>query len=92
MEDTEIDLTDIPEITEARLEESILRIGGKPPAKGKIRVNMYLDTEVVEYFKAHAGNRGYQTLINATLKESMRGDKIESILRPVIREELNIAR
>ncbi len=92
MEDKEIDLTDIPEITEDQLERATLRVGGKPISKGKIRVNMYLDSEVVEYFKAHAGNRGYQTLINETLKENMRGDKIESIIRQVIREELSIAR
>jgi uncharacterized protein (DUF4415 family) len=92
MEDKEIDLTDIPEITEEQLEKATLRVGGKPVAKGKVRVNMYLDSEVVEYFKAQAGNRGYQTLINETLKESMRGDKIEAIVRQVIREELNNAK
>jgi uncharacterized protein (DUF4415 family) len=89
MADNEIDLTDIPEITEEQLEKAKLRVGGKPVSKGKVRVNMYLDNEVVEYFKARAGTRGYQTLINETLKESMRGDKIESIIRQVIREELS---
>lgn len=92
MEDKEIDLTDIPEISEEQLEKATLRVGGKPVSKGKVRVNMYLDSEVVEYFKAQAGNRGYQTLINETLKESMRGDKLESIIRQVIREELSTAK
>lgn len=92
MEDKEIDLTDIPEISEEQLEKATLRIGGKPVSKGKVRVNMYLDSEVVEYFKAQAGNRGYQTLINETLKESIRGDKLESIIRQVIREELSTAK
>jgi uncharacterized protein (DUF4415 family) len=92
MEDKDIDLTDIPEITEEQLAQATLRVGGKPVSRGKVRVNMYLDTEVVEYFKARAGNRGYQTLINQTLKESMRGDRIESIIRQVIREELSTTR
>jgi uncharacterized protein (DUF4415 family) len=92
VEDKEIDLTDIPEITEEQLGQATLRVGGKPVSKGKVRVNMYLDHEVVEYFKAQAGNRGYQTLINETLKESMRTDKIESIIRQVIREELSAAK
>jgi uncharacterized protein (DUF4415 family) len=92
MEDKDIDLTDIPEITAEQLGQAILRVGGKPISKGKVRVNMYLDSEVVEYFKAQAGSRGYQTLINETLKESMRGDKLEAIIRQVIREELSTAK
>jgi hypothetical protein len=47
-----------------------------------------LDADVVEYFKAQAGGRGYQTLINEALKESIRAHDIESMLRRVIREEL----
>ncbi len=90
--DIDIDLTDIPEITEEQLAKAILRVGGEPVSKGKVRVNMYLDSEVVEYFKVRAGNRGYQTLINETLKESMRGEKIESIIRQAIREELSTPR
>jgi hypothetical protein len=45
----------------------------------------------VEYFKAQAGGRGYQTLINETLKESMRHNQLETMLRRVIREELSFA-
>jgi uncharacterized protein (DUF4415 family) len=88
MEDTDIDLTDIPEITEEQAARATLRVGGKPVSR-KVRINMYLDTEVVEYFKARAGKRGYQTLINDTLRESIRGDQIEAVIRRVIREELS---
>ena len=55
---------------------------GKPVAKGKVRVNIYLDAEVVEYFKAEASGRGYQTLINETLKESIRARGIEGCSAP----------
>jgi uncharacterized protein (DUF4415 family) len=92
MEDKDIDLTELPEITEEQFAKATLRVGGKPMPKGKVSVNMYLDSEVVEYYKARAGNRGYQTLINEALKESMRGDKIESIIRKAIREELGTYR
>jgi uncharacterized protein (DUF4415 family) len=54
----------------------------------KKRVTLYLDASVVERFKQQAGERGYQTLINETLKSSFRHADIEETLRKVIREEL----
>jgi len=47
---------------------------------------------VVEYFKALAGGRGYQTLINETLKSSIRAEGLETMLRRVIQEELKLIR
>ena len=89
MQDEDIDLSDIPEVSAEQMTQAALRVGGQPISKGKkIRVNIYLDADVVEYFKAQAGGRGYQTLINETLKESIRARDIESMLRRVIREEL----
>lgn len=90
MSDDEIDLSDIPEVTAEQMARAQLRVGGKPISKGKVRVNIYLDAEVIEYFRARAGGRGYQTLINETLKESIRYDRLEEILRRVIREELQV--
>ena len=54
----------------------------------KKRVTLYLDAAVVERFKQQAGERGYQTLINETLKSSFQHIDIEETLRKVIREEL----
>jgi len=88
MTDEDIDLSEIPEVTADQIAQATLRVGGKPVSRGKVRVNIYLDAEVVEYFKAAAGGRGYQTLINETLKESIRARGIETVLRRVIREEL----
>ena len=90
MTDDEIDLSDIPEVTAEQMARAQLRVGGKAISKSKVRVNIYLDAEVIEYFKARAGGRGYQTLINETLKESMQYDRIEEVLRRVIREELQV--
>jgi uncharacterized protein (DUF4415 family) len=55
---------------------------------GKRRVSIMLDTAVIEFFKAKAGARGYQTLINQALHQTMQGEEIETTLRRVIREEL----
>lgn len=54
----------------------------------KKRVTLYLDAVLVEQFKSMAGERGYQTLINETLKTSLYQTDIEAAIRKVIREEL----
>jgi uncharacterized protein (DUF4415 family) len=61
--------------------------------KGKTRITIYLDNEVIEAFRTRAESEGsgYQTMINQALKEylSRRNDLIdEATLRRVIREEL----
>ena len=57
----------------------------------KQRVNMFLDSAVVQHFKAKAGDRGYQTLINEALKQAIQAETIEGIVRKTIREELRRA-
>ena len=54
----------------------------------KQRVNILLDGVVIDHFKAKAGARGYQTLINEALKQAMHAESIEAIVRKAIREEL----
>lgn len=88
MKDEDIDLSDIPEITEAQMAKAVLRVGGKPIERGKQRVNMVLDSFIVEYFKAKAGDRGYQTLINAALGEYIKSHDLKEDLRHIFREEL----
>jgi uncharacterized protein (DUF4415 family) len=55
--------------------------------RGKVRLTMYLDMAVVEYFRSRAGGRGYQTLINEALKQAIEQENLEDVLRRVIREE-----
>jgi uncharacterized protein (DUF4415 family) len=88
MREKDIDLSDIPEITKDMAKKSVLRVGGERVSKGKIRINILLDANVVSYFKAKAGGRGYQTLINEALREGIRNVHLETILRRIIREEL----
>ena len=54
----------------------------------KKRVTLYLDATLVERFKQMAGERGYQTLINEALKNSLQQSDIDATIRKVIREEL----
>ena len=54
----------------------------------KQRVNIFLDGMVIEHFKAKAGERGYQTLINEALKQAIQAESLEGVVRRTIREEL----
>jgi uncharacterized protein (DUF4415 family) len=88
LRDTDIDLSDIPEITAAMAEKGVVRVAGKAVLRGKRRLTMYLDAAIVEHFKARAGARGYQTLINAALKQAIEHEALEDTLRRVVREEV----
>jgi uncharacterized protein (DUF4415 family) len=61
---------------------------------GKTRITIMLDDDVIEAFRSRADDNGtgYQTLINATLREAISGAKAKPLtvatLRRVLREEL----
>jgi uncharacterized protein (DUF4415 family) len=81
------DQDEYPKVTQADLERAKFRVGLKP-APRKLRVTILLDAVLIDYFKAKAGERGYQTLINDTLRQAVKRDDLEETLRRVIREEL----
>ncbi len=83
----EIEMDDYPKVTQADLDRATFRVNLKPTPR-KRRVTMLLDTGLVEYFKAQAGEGGYQTLINETLRQAVEGDELEERLRRIIREEI----
>jgi uncharacterized protein (DUF4415 family) len=63
------------------------------PAKGKTRITIYLDNDVLEAFRERADRLGlgYQTLVNQTLRSHLAqgGTSLdEQTLRRVLREEL----
>ncbi|MBU7585543.1 MAG: BrnA antitoxin family protein [Nostoc sp. TH1S01] len=72
MQDEDIDLSEIPEVSEEQIKRAVLRIGGKPVERGQQRVDILLDAFIVEYFKTKAGEEGYQALINQALTEYIR--------------------
>lgn len=88
MRDADIDLSGIPEVTAEMAVRGVVRVAGKVVPLGKKRLTMDLDAAIVEYFKARAGARGYQTLINAALKQAIEHETLEDTLRRVIREEV----
>ena len=88
MKDEEIDLSDTPEVSEDIFSNAVLRLGGRKVLKGKVRINILLDADIVAYYKTLSGGKGYQTLINETLKHNIFQHNLENILRQVIREEL----
>ena len=60
-------------------------------AKGKTRITMMLDNDLLETYraKANAEGTGYQTLINQALRQATgRRQLDEATLRRIIREEL----
>lgn len=87
MQDADIDLSEVPEITAEMAAHGVVRVAGKEVPRGKIRLTMYLDNAVVEYFRSRAGARGYQTLINEALKRAIERESLEATLRRVLREE-----
>jgi len=81
---------DAPKVTQAMLDTARFRVGLKDTPR-KQRVNIMLDTGVIAAFKAKAGDRGYQTLINEALKQYLSQSVLEDTLRRVVREELSHA-
>jgi len=64
------------------------------PQKGKTRITIYLDSDVIEEFRGRADKAGYgyQTMINEALRLYLeKSDKPlnEEGIRQVIREELD---
>jgi uncharacterized protein (DUF4415 family) len=66
------------------------------PAKGKTRITIRLDDDLLAWFKEQvhaAGGGNYQSLINAALREHIKrkNEPLEATLRRVLREELRAA-
>ena len=67
-----------------------------PGPKGKTRITIRIDDDVLAWFKDQvhkAGGGNYQTLINQALREYAcnEGEDLEETLRRVVREELKKA-
>lgn len=62
-----------------------------PPEQGKTRITIWLDNEILDHFRKRVhemGGGNYQTLINDALREYLRRDGIEAVVRRAVREEL----
>jgi uncharacterized protein (DUF4415 family) len=69
----------------------------EPEPRGKTRITIRLDEDLVDHFMKEAdasgGATGYQTLINEALRQHVEGKapKIEETLRRIVREEMRTA-
>ena len=80
-----------PEIMQTDMDRARFRVNLRDVPR-KQRVNIMLDTGIIAFFKAKAGERGYQTLINETLKQAIYREELEKTLRRILKEELAHAR
>jgi uncharacterized protein (DUF4415 family) len=68
-----------------------------PEPRGKTRITIRLDEDLVDHFlheaDAAGGTTGYQTLINEALRQHVEGKapKLEETLRRIVREEVRAA-
>ena len=67
-----------------------------PVSKGKTRITIRIDDDVLAWFKEQveqSGGGNYQTLMNAALREYIQqcDEPLEEILRRVLREEIQAA-
>lgn len=90
---------DAPKVTQADFDRASYRVAGKKATKlqwqaamraslGKQRISIMLDAPIIEHFKAAAGERGYQTLINDALRRVIEGEQTISDMRFALRQEL----
>ncbi len=100
------ELDEYPEFTQADIDRATFKVKGQTVDKSqwqqavqakqkltkKKRISIALDPDVLQFFQQQAGDKGYQTLINQTLRESMIHNHFKEDLRQVVREELNAYR
>jgi len=78
-----------PEVTQDDLNRAVLRVGLKPVSSHRQQITILLDTVLIEYFKAKAGENDWQRLISDTLRRAVEYENLEDTLRRVVREELH---
>lgn len=88
-----------PALSQANFDRAGFRIGKQKVSRSewqtavrarvaKQRISIMLDAPIIARYKAIAGERGYQTLINDTLRRAVEGEHFVQDMRNAIREEL----
>jgi uncharacterized protein (DUF4415 family) len=64
------------------------------PNKGKTRITIFIDSDILGWFRdeAEREGRGYQTAINQALRNYVKQDRrpIQDIVREAVRKELKV--
>jgi uncharacterized protein (DUF4415 family) len=95
----DISKDDAPALSQAHFDRAQFRVGKQNVSRGewqkavrgriaKQRISIMLDAPIIARYKAIAGERGYQTLINDTLRRAVEGEYFVQAMRNAIREEL----
>jgi uncharacterized protein (DUF4415 family) len=90
---------DAPALSQTTFDRAQFRIGKQnvsrtewqTAVRGRIakqRISIMLDAPIIARYKEIAGERGYQTLINDTLRRALEGEHFVQGMRNAIREEL----
>src|SRR3984893_9651059 len=88
-----------PPLSQANFDGARFRIGKQVVSRSewqtavrgrvaKQRISIMLDAPIIARYKAISGERGYQTLINDTLRRAVEGEHFVQDMRNAIREEL----
>lgn len=64
------------------------------PNKGKTRITIFIDSDILGWFRdeAEREGRGYQTAINQALRDYIKQDRrpIQDIVKEAVRKELRV--
>lgn len=88
-----------PALARRMVEQGSFSIEGKPVSRvhgqaafaaklGKQRISIMIDSSTLAHFRAKAGDRGYQTLINDALRRAVEGEAALEQIRQAVREEI----
>jgi uncharacterized protein (DUF4415 family) len=73
MKDSDIDLSDLPEVTPEMFARAVFRRGLKEIKASKVQLTVRLDRAVLDWYRSRG--RGYQTQINALLRAFMEASR-----------------
>jgi len=73
MKDSDIDLSDLPEVTPEMFARAVVRRGLKEIKSNKVQLTVRLDRDVLDWYRSRG--RGYQTQINALLRAFMEASR-----------------
>lgn len=88
-----------PSLARRMVEQGAFSIAGKPVSRaqgqaalaaklGKQRISIMIDSATLAHFRAKAGDRGYQTLINDALRRAAEGEAALEQIKQAVREEI----
>jgi len=73
MKDSDINLSEVPEVTPEMFARSVVRRGLKEIKPRKVQLTVRVDRDVLQWYRSRG--RGYQTQINALLRAFMEASR-----------------